>query len=164
MRAEAPFKEYGTSTFHFIREIEEHTNTQVADIPVVYKGSNNYVSPLVFPKEQNLMFTEGFHIKTSNGLDMVARLARSDVNMPNFEGFPIEEQELEVIFEAAVYNLLRTESDIRTSRLLYHRVPALHPGPKLVIPQDLAGRRLFLFEKAEGVNNVWDELNAANKV
>ena len=47
--AKAPFKEYGTSTF-FIQEIEEHTNTQVVDIPVVDKGSNNYVSPLVFPK------------------------------------------------------------------------------------------------------------------
>lgn len=110
------------------------------------------------------MCAEGFHIKTSNGLDMVARLARGDVNMPEFVGFPIEEQELEVIFEAAVYDLLRTESDIRASHLLYHRVPVLHPGPKLSIPRDLAGRRLFLFEKAEGVNNVWDELNAANKV
>jgi len=110
------------------------------------------------------MCAEGFRIKTSNGPDMVARLARGDVNMPDFDGFPIEQQEPEAAFEAAVYNLLRTESDIRASRLLYHRVPVLHPGPKLFIPQDLAGRRLFLFEKAEGVNNVWDELNAANKV
>ncbi|OQD72824.1 hypothetical protein PENDEC_c019G05696 [Penicillium decumbens] len=131
-----------------IQEIEEHTNTQVVDIPVVDKGSNNY----------------GFRIKTSNGPDMVARLARGDVNMPDFDGFPIEQQEPEAAFEAAVYNLLRTESDIRASRLLYHRVPVLHPGPKLFIPQDLAGRRLFLFEKAEGVNNVWVELNAANKL
>lgn len=95
---------------------------------------------------------------------MVARLARSDVNMPNFDGFPIERQAPEAVFEAAVYNLLRTESDIRVSHLLHHRVPVLYPGPKLSIPQDLAGRRLFLFEKAEGANNVWAELNAANKV
>lgn len=36
-----------------IHEIEEHTNTQVVDIPVVDKGSNNYVSPpLYFPKNK----------------------------------------------------------------------------------------------------------------
>lgn len=32
------------------------------------------------------------------------------------------------------------------------------------IPQDLAGRCLFVFERAEGVNNVWDKLSAASKV
>ncbi|KAJ6013774.1 hypothetical protein N7540_008365 [Penicillium herquei] len=116
-----------------IEEIEKHTGTQVVDIPVVDKGSNNYVT-------------------------------RSDVNMPEFDGFPIEVQAPEAIFEAAVYNLLQTESDIHTSHLLYYSVPVLHPGPKNSIPKDLAGRRLFLFEKAEGVDNVWNELNAANKV
>lgn len=35
-----------------IQEIEEHINTQVVDIPVIYKGSNNYVSPLVSPKDK----------------------------------------------------------------------------------------------------------------
>ncbi|KAJ5273312.1 hypothetical protein N7478_008437 [Penicillium angulare] len=106
----------------------------------------------------------GFHIRTLKGPDMVARLARSDVNMPDFDGFPIEEQIQEVNFEAAVYNLLRTEPDIHISRLFYQRVPVLHPGPTSSIPKDLAGRRLFLFEKAEDVGNVWDELNGANKV
>lgn len=50
------------------------------------------------------------------------------------------------------------------TRLLHHRIPVLHPGPKLSIPQDLAGRCLFVFERAEGVNNVWDKLSAASKV
>lgn len=95
---------------------------------------------------------------------MVARLARGDVNMPDFDGFPVDEQAKEAAFEAAVYNLLRPESNIRVSRLLHYRIPILHPGPKLSIPRDLAGRRLFVFEKAEGVNNVWDELCAASKV
>jgi len=36
-----------------IQEIEEHTHTQVTDIPVVDKGSNNHVSPcLSFPKNR----------------------------------------------------------------------------------------------------------------
>lgn len=95
---------------------------------------------------------------------MVARLARGDVNMPDFDGFPIEKQAPEVQFEGAVYELLRSEPDIRASRLLYYRVPVQHPGPRLAIPRDLAGPRLLVFERAKRVNNVWTDLRAASKV
>lgn len=91
---------------------------------------------------------------------MVARLARGDVNMPDFDGFPIKRQAPEVLFEAAVYELLRPESDIRASQLLYYRAPVKHPGPRLALP----GRRIFVFERAEGVNNVWEDLSAKSKV
>lgn len=94
----------------------------------------------------------------------MARLARSDVNMPDFDGFSIETQAPEALFEAAIYELLRSESNIRASHLLYYRVPVRHPDPRLAIPSDLAGRRLFVFEKTEGVNNVWADLNANSKV
>ena len=73
----------------------------------------------------------------------MARLARGDVNMPDFDGFPIERQAPEALFEAAVYELLCSESEIRASRLLFHRAPVRYPGPRLTIPQDLTGRRLF---------------------
>lgn len=53
----------------------------------------------------------------------MARLARGDVNMPDFDGFPIEKQAPEAKFEAATYELLRTVPDVRVSNLLYHRVP-----------------------------------------
>lgn len=139
----------GNSPFHgvwnvnlLIQEVEENLNTHVVDIPIVNKGSNNY----------------GFHLKLSNQPDIVARLARGDVNMPNFDGFPIEAQVPEARFEVAVYDLLRSEPNILASRLLYHRIPVQHIGPKLDVPQDIAGRRLFLFEKAEGENNVWYDL------
>jgi len=39
-----------------------------------------------------------------------------------------------------------------------------HDGPKLDLPQDIAGRRLFLFERAEGENNVWYDLTPGGKV
>ena len=94
----------------------------------------------------------------------MARLARGDVNMPDFDGFPIEKQSPEALFEAAVYELLFPESDIRASHLLYSRAPVKHPGLKLTIPLDLTGRRLFVFERAEGVNNVWEDLSANSKV
>lgn len=95
---------------------------------------------------------------------MVARLARGDVNMPDFDGFPVNKQAAEALFEAATYELLRPEFDIRASHLLYHRAPIQHPGPRLAIPLDLTGRRLFVFERAEGVNNVWEILSANSKV
>ncbi|KAI0103754.1 3-hydroxybutyryl-CoA dehydratase [Nemania sp. FL0031] len=145
----------GNSPFHgvwdvnlLIREIEENLGAQVIDIPVVYKGSNNY----------------GFHLKLSNRPDIIARLARGDVNMPNFDGFPIYIQVPEVKFEVAVYELLRSEpNNILASRLLYHRIPVQHVSPRLDRPQNIEGRRLFLFEKAEGENNIWWDLSPEQK-
>ena len=84
----------------------------------------------------------------------MARLARGDVNMPDFDGFPIERQVPEAQFEAAVDELLRPESDIRAAHLLYYRVPVKSPCTRLATPPDLTGRRLFVFERAEAVNNV----------
>ena len=98
---------------------------------------------------------QGFHITLSNGLDIVARLARGDVNMPNFPGFPIGMQAPEAKFEAAVYKLLRTEPNTLVSLLLYHRIPVQRVGPKFDPPRDLAGRRLLVFEKAEGEKDAW---------
>ncbi|KND90471.1 hypothetical protein TOPH_05004 [Tolypocladium ophioglossoides CBS 100239] len=49
----------------------------------------------------------------------MARLARGDINMPNFNGFPIHSQATEVQFEAATYELLRSEPNIFVSDLLY---------------------------------------------
>lgn len=95
---------------------------------------------------------------------MLARLARGDVNMPDFDGFPIHVQVSEVKFEAEVYKLLLFEPRILASRLLYCRVPLQHVGPRLDHPQDIAGRRLLVFERAEGENNVWFDLRPEQKV
>ena len=107
---------------------------------------------------------KGLHFQTSDGREMVARLARGDVNMPDFDGFPVTVQVAEVRFVSAVYELLRSESGIRASHLLYSRAPVQPPGPKLTVPLDLSGRRLFVFEKSEGVNNVWTGLTPSDKV
>ena len=153
-----------------IREIEENLNTRVADIPFVDKGSNNYVRVSLdcTPLNANYIFADllvkGFHLQTSDKRDLVARLARGDVNMPGFDGFSIDVQAPEARFETAIYSLLQSESLIRSSRLLYSRVPVQHPDPKLTIPQDLRGRRLFVFEKSEGVTNVWTDLSPGCKV
>lgn len=90
--------------------------------------------------------------------DMAARLARGHVNMPDFDGSTIEIQAEEVCFEVAVYNFLRWETEILASRLLYPCVLVQYQWPKLVIPRDLSGRQLFVFESSEGENDVWTDL------
>lgn len=94
----------------------------------------------------------------------MVRLARADVNMPKYDGFAFNVVFSEAKFEAAVYELLRSEPTILASRLLYHRLPVQYNGPKLDLPQDIAGRRLFLFERAEGTNNVWHDLSSEQQV
>ncbi|KAG6017606.1 hypothetical protein E4U43_000739 [Claviceps pusilla] len=142
----------GYSPFHdtwdvklLIQEIEDKLSAQVVDIPRVSGGSNNY----------------GFHLKLSNGIDVVARLARGDVNMPGYDGFPIHVQVPEAQFEAELYDLLQSEPNILASRLLYYRIPIKHEGPDTGRPKDIAGRRLFLFQRSEGDNNVWRTLSPA---
>ncbi|KAG6004954.1 hypothetical protein E4U54_000445 [Claviceps lovelessii] len=95
----------GHSPFHdtwdvklLIQEIEDKLSAQVVDIPHVSSGSNNY----------------GFHMKLSNGIDVVARLARGDVNMPGYDGFPIHVQVPEAQFEAES-TLLGQAAHIRAS-------------------------------------------------
>ncbi|KAK4229195.1 hypothetical protein QBC38DRAFT_535203 [Podospora fimiseda] len=136
-----------------IQEIEK-LNTKITGIPIVNKGSNNY----------------GFHITRANSSrpddDMiVGRLAQNDVNMPDFDSFPVEVQIPEVQFEMAVYNLLRSDPGILASRLFYGRAPVQYEklGLQGGIPHDISGRRLLVFEKAEGRNNVWEELTDENK-
>lgn len=97
-------------------------------------------------------------------MGVVARLARGDVNMPDYDGFPIHVQVPEVKLETEVYELLQPEPDILASRLLYYRLPVQHEGPKLDRPKDIAGRRLLVFQRAEGENNVWGALSPAQKV
>jgi hypothetical protein len=81
-------------------------------------------------------------------------MSRDDVNMPNFDGALICKQVPEVKFEVAVYELLHSEPNILASSLPYYRIPVQHVGPELNLPQDIAGRHLFLIEKAEGENNI----------
>ena len=114
--------------------------------------------------ELELTGAQGLHLKLSNRPDIVARVSRDDVNMPDFDRVPIYEQVSEAKFEVAVYELLRSEPNILVSHLLYHRIPVQHVGPKFVLPQDIAGRRLFLFERAEGENNKWEELSPEQQV
>jgi hypothetical protein len=63
-------------------------------------------------------------VKLSNGSDILVRMSRGDINMPNYDDFHLHTQVLDFEFEAAEYELLHFESNIRASRLHYYRVPA----------------------------------------
>ncbi|KAL7949658.1 3-hydroxybutyryl-CoA dehydratase [Trichoderma barbatum] len=111
-----------------IQEIEEHPDTTVVDIPHVYDGANCY----------------GFHCKLSNRPDILARLARGDVNMPKFDSLPVQNQVEDVEFEAT-------------------RLPVQHAGPKEDTPGDIAGRRLLVFERRDGDKNIWMDLSKSEQ-
>ncbi|KAI5862396.1 hypothetical protein GGS23DRAFT_98537 [Durotheca rogersii] len=142
----SPFKKVWDVNL-LIQEVEDNINSQVIDIPFVSKGSNNY----------------GFHFKMSDQRDILVRLARGDVNMPAYDGSPMDFLIQEIKFEAAVYTLLGSQPDIPTSRPLYYRAPVQHNGARVDMPRDIRGRCLMVFERAEGENNIWGELGPDGK-
>ena len=111
-----------------------------------------------------LVCPQGIHFKLSNLPDIVARFSRGDVNMPNYDGFSFDVLVSEVKFEAAVYELSRSDASILAFRLLYYIVPVQHVPPRLNVPQDIAGRRLFLFENSEGKKDIWYGLSPEGEV
>jgi len=125
----------GNSPFHgvwdvnlLIQEVEEDFGTQVVDIAIMYKGANNYLRSFSQSSESDSMLrprlgdAHGFHLKLSNRPDIVALLARGDVNVPQFGGFPIEVQVPEARFRWRC-----TSSCAR--RLISWPPPALPPYP-----------------------------------
>ncbi|KAJ7208051.1 hypothetical protein GGX14DRAFT_455343 [Mycena pura] len=128
-----------------LREVEARLGSAVVDIPKVGKGSNYF----------------GMHMRLADDRDILARVARLDVNWPKYgEGRAdefVDQQVTEVQFEADVYDLLRQRREIFAANLLYYRAPVFSRSTKhrRLPPGNLLGRALFLFEKTEGVNNVW---------
>jgi hypothetical protein len=148
-----------------LEEVESHLGVQIADMPLVVKGSNNFVRvPLFLSYRVSAYTKQGIFIQCTDGRELVARLARSDVNMPDYKGFTTQRQISDVRFEAAVYSLLESNAAIKCSRLLYHREPVESPGPRLAMPKDIRGRALFVFETTKGKNNYWQSLSPNGKV
>lgn len=100
----------------------------------------------------------------SDGRHVVARVGRADVNTPNYQGFDVPWLVSDVEFEAAIYQLLRERPAIKPSALLYHRAPVQFPNPNLNKPDHILGRRLLLYARAAGNNNVWKKLDHDDKV
>ncbi|KAJ7074471.1 hypothetical protein C8F01DRAFT_25482 [Mycena amicta] len=128
-------------------EVEAFVGNSVVDIPRVGRGANYFGMHLVLKNEQNIL----------------ARIARLDVNWLNYEDAGrlddlVNQQIVDVEFEAAVYRLLAQHCEVLAANLLFCRAPQYRRSsgrePSMP-PQDVQGRALFVFEKTEGLNNVW---------
>lgn len=60
----------------------------------------------------------------------MARVSRADVNMPDYNGFPLAWLHNQAEFEAAVHHLLEGSTEIPISRLLYFRHAMQSEGPR----------------------------------
>lgn len=98
----------------------------------------------------------------SNGEEILARLAKSDINEPYAKSLPIPMKISEAEYEVALYEVLYPESDIRLAALLSNRIPQMHEEDAQ--PKDILGRRLCVFEAPEGEKNVWWDLGPEDKV
>ena len=67
-----------------------------------------------------LTFTaQGFHLKLSDGGDILERFARGDVNMLKYDDSTVDFIAQETKFEAVVYALLESTPDIPASHLFF---------------------------------------------
>ena len=133
-----------------IEEIEDALRINIVDIPLVSSGANNY----------------GFHMKSIGHPDIVARLAKVDLNWPSFDNLFYQKQARDAMFEAAAYGLLAPVSAVKVSKLIYHRLPVLQEGPRSKTPPGIAGRQLLIFNRAESGDavKIWKSASHEGKV
>ena len=103
-------------------------------------------------------------MKLSDQRHVLARLGRADVNMPHYDGFSLRWLHQQIDFEVATNSLLQNTPGVPTDRLLYHRHPLLHAGIKRGMPKDISGRRLMIFEMAQGQCRLWSDLDQQQRV
>lgn len=110
------------------------------------------------------VYETNYDCRLSDDRDVMARVARADVNMPNYDGFALTWLHNQVEFEAAVYHLLEGTAEIPTSRLLYFCHAKQSEWSKTDLPRDISGRQLMLFDMSNGETPSWGELNESQKV
>ncbi|KAH6968941.1 hypothetical protein DER45DRAFT_589472 [Fusarium avenaceum] len=146
-KGSSPFKD-NWNVNELLQEIEAHMHAKVVDIPHVSSGSNNM----------------GLHMKLSNQREILVRLGRADVNVPNYDGFPFDTIVRELNFESATYTLLSGHPEIPVSTLLYMRPPVKHEsGVDYDVGRSVQGRRLMVFDFSHGRSNVWWQLLPGGK-
>jgi hypothetical protein len=101
----------------------------------------------------------------SDQREILVRLGRSDVNMLNYKGFPLDSMIRELDFESAVYTLLTGHTEIPVSALHFSRPPIKHNvGTDYDVEISVQGRQLMVFDKHPGKSNVWWELSPGGRV
>lgn len=104
-------------------------------------------------------------MKLSNQREILVRLGRADINVPNCDGFTFDTIIRELNFESAAYTLLSGHPEIPVSTLLYLRPPVKHEsGVDYDVGRSVQGRRLMVFDFSHGRSNVWWQLLPEGKV
>ncbi|OBS20043.1 hypothetical protein FPOA_11764 [Fusarium poae] len=107
---------------------------------------------------------QGLHMTLSDQREILVRLGRSDVNMLNYKGFPLDSMIRELDFESAVYALLAGHTEIPVSALHFSRPPIKHNvGTDYDVERSVQGRQLMVFDKHPGKSNVWWELSPGGR-
>lgn len=77
---------------------------------------------------------QGFHLYLSNGKHLLARIDRSDVNSPDYDGFSFNRVLREAQFEVAAYQHLKAYPRVHASELVLYRFPEIpKEGDSIVI-------------------------------
>jgi len=84
--------------------------------------------------------------------------------MPRYDGSTMDFLLQELQFEVDTCALVQRVPAIVASRIVDYRAPVQSAAPHFGMPKDIAGRRLMIFEKAEGEHNVWRNLSPDGKV
>lgn len=100
----------------------------------------------------------------ANGEEILVRLGHSDINKPDRDSYPVHIQLSDANYEAALYEIFPSDTEVKLAPLLYNRVPRVLSGAPSQDPTDILGRRFCVFEAPEGFPNAWYELNADDKV
>lgn len=99
----------------------------------------------------------------SNGMTILARISRSDVNTPGYHALPFNDVLRSAQFEIAVYEHLNGHPGIPVPELLFHRFPE-EQNPKGPVALDGRHRQLFIFRCEEGETNRWGDLDELEEV
>ncbi|KAJ3043252.1 hypothetical protein HDV00_005572 [Rhizophlyctis rosea] len=114
--------------------VEKELSCKVVDVPMVFKGSNNF----------------GFQLLLTTKRTLLLRIARNNFLHPNYVGAPIETVIREVQFEAAVHELLKSDPDIPVSPLLFYRLPVTKTADLVVDAENIDdGRQMMVFDMAK---------------
>ncbi|KAJ7746567.1 hypothetical protein B0H16DRAFT_1375768 [Mycena metata] len=130
-----------------VKEVQIKLQSVVTETIYIGSGANHF----------------GLGMRLADDRALVVRISRYDVNSqrlyrPTRDDAGVSRLERmvgAVEFEVAIYNTLRSDAEVKVSRLLFHRVPVrVTPNER---HNHLMGRELFVFEKADGKHNVWPD-------
>lgn len=147
-----------------IDEINDALNMLVIAIPKVTCGSNSYVCHIPSDCIHRLtVCIQGFDVQLATGQSVIVVLSKADVNMPDYDGFTLESRTSDDRFQEAVYTLLKNDSVILPSSLIYSR-SAKQNEERTQRPTDISGRSLSIFRKPAGGGITWSTLCSEQKV